>query len=131
MSEEQALVEEKKYTGHFPAQLKKDLKEATKHSLEHIEDKTSILPHVVGRTVAEKRGLKGPEVEKFAQHVADRTVHLYNHNPTFKKKLHGAGDKGRDHLYAFANHWLDAKSHLKESEHSATFNTVKRVLRGE
>jgi hypothetical protein len=97
----------------------KRLAEGTSHSLQHIEDKTSILPHVVGRTVAERRGLKGVEAEKFAQHVADRTVHLYNHNTTFKKKLHGAGNKGRDHLYMFANHWLDAKSHLKEgAEHN-------------
>jgi hypothetical protein len=100
------------------------LNEASNHSLAHIEDKTSILPHVVGRTVAERRGLGPEETEKFAQHVADRTVHLYNHNPTFKKKLHGAGDKGRDHLYAFANHWLDAKSHLKEEKKQIGSNFI-------
>ncbi len=98
--------------------FKSFLKEAVKkhYTLSHIEDKTSILPHVVGHTVAQRRGLSDEESEKFANHVAHRTVHLYNHNPTFRKKLHGSGNKGRDHLYMFANHWLDGKAHLKEDQ---------------
>ena len=69
---------------------------------------TGILPSVVAETVLNQNGIdcKTIDGQWFVRHVETRTNHCYTHNATFRKSLNK--DKGRDILYAFVQHWLDA-----------------------
>ncbi len=72
-----------------------------------------MLPHVVGQTVADRRGLLIADAGTFADFVATKTLTLFNHNQGFRRQmLHKS--QALDYLYMFADHWLDAA--LKRGE---------------
>jgi len=93
-------------------------------TLEQFTEATGLLPEVIASTVIEERdvNLTDPTyvpvdsfldhdaaVQWFVNHVAWRTVFLYDNNDRLRKLF--KTDQGRDGLYAFTEHWLDAYIH--------------------
>ena len=74
-------------------------------------------PPIVGiataRAVIESRSAKlgHPLPDSLARQLARRArTHYrthYRHSPVFRRRLRAPGDRGRDTLHAFMNHWLD------------------------
>lgn len=82
------------------------------YTLEDIERETCLLPDVITITVLDGRGYYESDREQFIAHAIDRTVKAFNCNPRFRRKLFN--ETGREWLYAFINHWLDAWTIGKE-----------------
>lgn len=99
-------------------------------TLEQFVQATSIVPSAVAETVVAERCHRGNELcdppyafacEKgldheaskswFIAHVERRTIFLWDCNPRIARILGSEGDSGRDTLYAFVEHWLDAYQH--------------------
>jgi len=93
-------------------------------SLEEFSDATSLLPDVIATTVIEERGVNltdplyvsvdrfldhAAATKWFVDHVTQRVVFLYDSNVRLRKLFRS--NKGRDALYAFTQHWLDAYVH--------------------
>jgi hypothetical protein len=80
---------------------------------------TGIIPSVIAMTVVESVMSHYPGVLKTSEGsaIATRLMHkaeeVYANNSHFAKKLNGKGNKGRDTLYAFMQHWCAAE--LKEA----------------
>jgi hypothetical protein len=83
-----------------------------KQQISSIEDDTMIIPETVADTsiqdFKERFGVKmSPSKERvMASYLVSRTHKHYLNNPQFKKTMNGHGNKGRDALYAFHEHWL-------------------------
>lgn len=73
--------------------------------LDELIDETSLLPHVVGETVA-REDVEVLAPSKFGQYVTWRTLILYNTNPRWRERIRRID--GREYLYMFARHWLPA-----------------------
>jgi len=101
------------------------LKQVQPTSLEDFVGETSLLPGLIAQAVIADRYSRGNElcdpayafaggggldhdasVAWFVSHVERRTVFLWDVNPRIRDILRG--DSGRDVLYAFVGHWLDA-----------------------
>ncbi len=61
----------------------------------------AILPSIVADTVA------GNDSE-MAAYLERKANYHYANNPVFRTQMNGRGNKGRDSLYAFMNHWKEA-----------------------
>ena len=72
--------------------------------------KTPLLPHVVADTVLAEHIGELSEVDRawFRRHVYNRTLVLYEASPVWRADMEASGDRGRDVLYTFVRHWLDA-----------------------
>lgn len=76
------------------------------------EDKTSLLPEVVARTVLDEMQQKGhvlPSKEQqdwFIKHADVWTRYLHANNSMWKRKLESESGRGR--LYLFVGHWAEA-----------------------
>jgi len=106
------------------ADLDEKLTRITPTSLEEFSDATSLLPDVIATTVIDERGvdLTDPTYVSpasfldhdaatrwFIDHATQRTTFLYDNNARLRKLF--KTDQGRDALYAFVEHWLDAYIH--------------------
>lgn len=74
-----------------------------------IEKDTPILPDVVAKTIIEDvrhfTGRRFAREGMYLQALVERAAGLYLHSPSFRKKIRGAGNSGRDYLYTFMRHW--------------------------
>lgn len=70
----------------------------TTMTLQEFQDATALLPHVVADNICDDSAFK--------EWAAERTLHLFNVDPTFRRLL-GKSDS-RDWLYSFMHHWWDA-----------------------
>lgn len=67
----------------------------------------SILTWMVAEISLEKFGMEvKPDV---VNHLVAKANYHFNTNDVFQKGIMGAGNKGRDYLYAFMEHWVQAK----------------------
>ena len=80
-----------------------------------IEKDTQIIPWIMAEGVVDAaQAITGESIKNY--HAAEKylTEHaeaVYAHNVTFRKKVQSEadhGNAGRDHLYAFMQHWLAA-----------------------
>lgn len=65
-------------------------------TLKQFEDETCILPHIVAQAI-------GAE-DEYIPYLVGRLLTICSHNATFYKQCK-AGNRGRDHVYAFMEHW--------------------------
>ena len=78
-----------------------------------IEDDASILPDVVADTTI--GGLERwfddqfPDREKMVNWLVHRQATLYRNSESWRKKMNASGNKGRDTLYLFMQHWTAAR----------------------
>ena len=114
------------FSEHTPESALEDFKRQMQRvaptSLDAFMDETSIVPSIIASTVVDERqvmlvdpayaGDKGLNHEQakawFVDHVERRTIMLWDNNKRFRKILASKGNNGRDTLYAFVEHWLDA-----------------------
>jgi len=77
-------------------------------ALNNFADQTSLLPKVVAETCINQRNhnLSTEQQLWFINHTESRTVNLYQNNRDWKKSC--LKSTGREFLYMFVNHWLDA-----------------------
>ena len=54
-----------------------------------------------------------PLPERFAARLAHRARRVYAHSDSFRRRVRGSGDRGRDQLHVFLRHWLAALLHEK------------------
>ena len=52
-----------------------------------------------------------PLPERFAARLAHRARRVYAHSDSFRRRVRGSGDRGRDQLFVFLRHWLAALLH--------------------
>jgi len=95
-----------------------------------IEEETDLLPYVIAEITAEKAvgiGMKAEldewdtlnsdqrkdlderykkELQEVIDYLVLRANITFQYNSDFRKKVKGAGNKGRDYLYCFMYHWV-------------------------
>jgi hypothetical protein len=73
-----------------------------------IELDTPLVPWALMEAVCEEAGvwLGHPLPRRWIRELTARANTIYAHNPRFRRKVQGAGNRGRDFLWAFARHWL-------------------------
>jgi hypothetical protein len=71
-----------------------------------IEQDTPIRPDVIARCVHEDAGvwLKHPLPRRWIRELTARANTVYARNERFRRKIRGAGNQGRDHLWMFMRH---------------------------
>ena len=142
-----------RYSGNYAGggTTKSKAKGKTITKLRSIEKDTDLLASVIAEMVAERTlfkvyeateqdknwaSLSQEEKDKFnldyetnkellASHLERRANHLYNVKADFRKKVQGAGNKGRDYLYMFMQHWADAWVSQKYGH--ATYEKYKKI----
>ncbi len=74
------------------------------------ERATPIMPDVIAETCLAQRQheLTPEQTVWFVQHVDVRTRWFHANNAKWKRSLEANGNTGRDQLYVWVNHWLDA-----------------------
>ena len=77
---------------------------------EHFEAATPIMPDVVAETclAARDHTLTAEQYKWFVEHVDVWTRWFHANNAEWKRSLESEGNQGRDQLYVWVNHWLDA-----------------------
>ena len=94
-----------------------------KYPIRTIEKDSGVLPDVVAERVVEiANHLLGSEFDEreigyYAGYLVTTAEQVYQSSEQFRKKLRSearGGNAGRDHLYAFMQHWLSSKL-LKDS----------------
>jgi len=100
------------------ADLDARLKRIKPTSPDELADATNLVPDAIIRTVIQERGVNlsdppyapelnhGAALQWFVGHVVRRLIFLFDTDPPFTRLL--KSDGGRDALYAFVSHWLDA-----------------------
>ena len=85
------------------------MKAVAKRRLPDLERDTPIVALAAARAVLESRSAKldRPLPDSLARQLARRAKVHYVHSPVFRRRLRASGDRGRDTLHAFMNHWLD------------------------
>lgn len=77
-----------------------------------IYNETPLLPEIIAESVAGDHLAKGnitpDEFQPLVDHLVERTNRHYGTNEQFRKTMKSSG--GRDSLYAFHNHWTQAKT---------------------
>ena len=100
-----------------------------------IEDDTPILPYMVADNVIDEVGncvpldMSPAEQRALADKLADRADTVYASNETFRRKIRGRGNTGRDTLYAFMRHWL--ASELKKTRPRVFAKLPSSFMNGE
>lgn len=76
-----------------------------------LERKTSLVPIAAARQVIEALSLwLGVSLHgRYARRLAFQARRCYAHSDSSRAKLHRPGDRGRDALYFFMQHWLAAR----------------------
>lgn len=74
-------------------------------TLAEFEAKTAILPSLMAETIAAGR-LKS--TEEFVQQVVDRVLYYFDNHPQFRRRVLSDGNRGRDWIWMFVNHWCEA-----------------------
>ncbi len=76
-----------------------------------IEWDTPIIPEIIADAVCEEVSvwLQEPLPREWVRELADRANTVYARNEQFRRRIRGAGDRGRDRLWAFMRHWLAAR----------------------
>ncbi len=76
-----------------------------------IEWDTPIIPEIIADAVCEEVSvwLQEPLPREWVRELADRANTVYARNEQFRHRIRGAGDRGRDRLWAFMRHWLAAR----------------------
>lgn len=71
---------------------------------------TPILPHIVAWAVCNEAAawLGSPLPTKWVRELSARANTIYAHNERFRRRIRGAGNRGRDYLWMFVRHWLAA-----------------------
>lgn len=79
-------------------------------SRKRFEQRTPIMPDVVAQACLEQRrhDLTPAQAEWFVRHVDVWTRWFHANNAKWKRSLESDGNQGRDQLYVWVNHWLDA-----------------------
>jgi hypothetical protein len=69
---------------------------------------TPIIPHIVAEGVCEEVTvwLQSPLPRRWVRELAAYANTVYAHNDRFRRRIHGAGNLGRDYLWMFMRHWL-------------------------
>jgi len=77
---------------------------------EHFEACTPIMPGVIAETCLGRRQhtLTPAQAAWFVRHVDVWTRWFHANNPKWKRSLESKSNAGRDQLYVWVNHWLDA-----------------------
>ena len=101
-----------------------------KSTIRTIEEDTGILTIAMAEIVVEKaarlvsnEGFGSQDLYFYVGRLTECAETQYHSNPTFQKKVQGSGNKGRDYLYAFMQHWISSML-LKNSP------AVRRALVG-
>ena len=100
-----------------------------------IEDDTPILPYAVADSVINEVDRCVPlhmsigEQRALVDKLADHADAIYARNESFRKKIRGRGDTGRDYLYAFMRHWLS--SELKKTRPHVFEQLPQSFMNGE
>lgn len=77
------------------------------YDAEKFADETGLIPRVAAETVIDEEGGLDPEQRKwFMNHADKRARALYSQNARWHKLINK--ENGRDFLYAFFRHWLQA-----------------------
>jgi len=50
--------------------------------------------------------LQSPLPRRWVRELASYANTVYAHNDRFRRRIHGAGNRGRDYLWMFMRHWL-------------------------
>ena len=72
---------------------------------------TSLRPRVIAKTtitqheIQEKVRISDPQKAYFEDHVNEKLIYLFEHNPIFKKRINSK--RGRDFAYSFVNQCLE------------------------
>lgn len=103
------------------AQIEHTDMNVSEKQINQFQDQTSLMPFIIADQVAADWFRKHAKTKDMplddntwklqmamAEHLAKRAVYLYFHNEDFKKKMKASGNKGRDSLYTFMNHWAEA-----------------------
>jgi len=79
-----------------------------KQRVPRIELDTPIVPRAIAAAVVEEAGvwLGQPLPRRWVRELTAYANTVYAHNPRFRRKVRGAGNRGRDYLWAFTRHWL-------------------------
>jgi hypothetical protein len=82
-------------------------------SVRRIEAETPVLPHVIAACVVDEAAahLGEPLPASWVRELAARADTLFTHNRRVRRRLKGAGNQGRDWLWAFMRHWLAGRLH--------------------
>ena len=104
---------------------------ATKRASRNIEDDTPILPWILAeRAIGNTPGIDALSFEAqrtYADWLSDEANRLYKVNPDFAKQVRAKGNRGRDQLYAFMQHWFAA---MLKREHPEIWRAVERSAPG-
>jgi hypothetical protein len=102
-----------------------------KKTVRSIDEDTGIIPAAAAETVVEKAArltgmdsVTDREIGFYVGRLVETAETLYRTNLAFRKKLQASGNKGRDHLYAFMQHWISSMF-LKDSGND---QKVRRAL---
>ncbi len=76
------------------------------YTFQEMTSRTSLLPFLAAETILEKANLSLEVYQDFIQSCNIRALAHYNNNEDFRKNLDSG--RGRDTLYMFIPHWLEA-----------------------
>jgi hypothetical protein len=104
------------------AQLRLAFKKRGRRRPDLIRD-TGLIPFAAAQIVVEEisRFLGVPLPCRFAVRLSAQAVLIYANSESFRRKLRGPGERGRDLLYLFMRHWLAARL---QSERPAWFHRL-------
>ena len=73
-----------------------------------IELDTPIVPSAIAAAVLEEAGvwLGQPLPRRWIRELTAYANTVYAHNPSFRRRVRGQANSGRDYLWAFTRHWL-------------------------
>jgi len=79
-----------------------------KQHVPRIELDTPIVPSAIAAAVLEEAGvwLGQPLPRRWIRELTAYANTVYAHNPSFRRRVRGQANSGRDYLWAFTRHWL-------------------------
>jgi len=82
-----------------------------------LERRTPLVPKAIAEGVWQEYVVKTGRIlpRTWIARLARRTRTVFIHNPRFRKLLEQLGDAGRDCLWAFMQHWLDAMIYRQQN----------------
>lgn len=83
-----------------------------------LEREVSLVPIAAARQIVEEVSLwlGEPLHARFAARLAFMACRCYAHSGSYRAKLRRPGDRGRDMLYVFMQHWLAARLHAERPD---------------
>jgi hypothetical protein len=95
-----------------------------------IERDTPIVLSAMAESVCQEAAvLLGMELDlgHYVDYLVKYANAVYEHNEDFRSKVKGKGNKGRDYLWSFMQHWLTAEI-LKNTRRDPRFRKIRMVL---